>query len=336
MVGRRPAGRAEEGGVIGEIGRDDRAARGEVDGQLALNRVVLAAGEPRMDQDVGATGQGDDLIGAPTGQDDEAVTVRAEAATQVSGRRPCGRAAHEDASGPRATGEDAGEGLDQQGNARRLGWDDTPDVHHDLVARAHARDLGRGAGGVVFGEVDAGIDDRDPAGVDALLLDHHPLDPLAQHDDRRGLPADGPFQPEIQAEGQAPAQAVALELLAQERVELVDQRPAIASAGEGGAIGAAVVLGMDEIEGEFAVDPLQARDPFVGMERERGGPLEIVRASDEAPERRSGLQSAPGRPSTPRRFSARRILIGSIAVPSYSPGTGKDVTNRCVHRGGPP
>src|SRR4051812_18941655 len=32
--------------------------------------------------------------------------------------------------------------------------------------------------------------------------------------------------------------------------------------------------------------------------------------------------------STPLAFRARRILIGSIAVPSYSPGTGNDVTSR--------
>ena len=35
---------------------------------------------------------------------------------------------------------------------------------------------------------------------------------------------------------------------------------------------------------------------------------------------------APATTSTPRFFNARRILIGSIAVPSYSPGIGKDVT----------
>ena len=29
--------------------------------------------------------------------------------------------------------------------------------------------------------------------------------------------------------------------------------------------------------------------------------------------------------STPRAFKARRILIGSIAVPSYSPGIGNEV-----------
>ncbi len=31
--------------------------------------------------------------------------------------------------------------------------------------------------------------------------------------------------------------------------------------------------------------------------------------------------------STPRVLSARRILIGNIAVPSYSPGTGNEVAN---------
>ena len=38
---------AEELPVVAEIGRDDRPAGGEVDGDLALDRVVLAAGEAR-------------------------------------------------------------------------------------------------------------------------------------------------------------------------------------------------------------------------------------------------------------------------------------------------
>ena len=36
--------------------------------------------------------------------------------------------------------------------------------------------------------------------------------------------------------------------------------------------------------------------------------------------------------STPRGLRARRILIGSIAVPSYSPGIGNDVTIKNAHR----
>ena len=86
-VGQRPRGDlgqearaelAEELPVVAEIGRDDRPAGGEVDGDLALDRVVLAAGEARVDQDVGATRQGDDLIGGLAGQDDQPIAVGSE------------------------------------------------------------------------------------------------------------------------------------------------------------------------------------------------------------------------------------------------------------------
>ena len=74
------AGGAEDRGVVAEVGRHDRPARGEVDGDLALDRVVLAAGQPGVDQDVGPAGQGDDLLGGLAGQDDQPVAVRAELA----------------------------------------------------------------------------------------------------------------------------------------------------------------------------------------------------------------------------------------------------------------
>ena len=73
---RRPAPElAEELLVVAEVGRDDRPAGGEVDGDLALDRVILAAGEPGMDQDVGAARQGDDLLGGLAGQDDQPIAV---------------------------------------------------------------------------------------------------------------------------------------------------------------------------------------------------------------------------------------------------------------------
>ena len=85
---RRPAPElAQELLVIAEVGRHDRPAGGEVDGDLALDRVVLAAGQPGMDQDVGPSGQRDDLLGGLTGQDDQAGR-RTGRAGRGSARRP--------------------------------------------------------------------------------------------------------------------------------------------------------------------------------------------------------------------------------------------------------
>src|SRR5690606_293181 len=47
------AGLAEDRLVVGEIGGDDRSAGGEIDGDLALHRIVLAASQSGMDQHIG-------------------------------------------------------------------------------------------------------------------------------------------------------------------------------------------------------------------------------------------------------------------------------------------
>ena len=49
--------------VIAEVGRHDRAAGGEIHGDLALNRVILAAGQTWMHQHVGAAGKRHHLVG---------------------------------------------------------------------------------------------------------------------------------------------------------------------------------------------------------------------------------------------------------------------------------
>ncbi len=116
----------------------------------------------------------------------------------------------------------------------------------------------------------------DPVGGNAFLLDHDALDLLAQDDHRRGVPADRAFEADVDLEAEPPAEAVALVLAAEERVDLVDHRPAVPAAGEQGAVGPAVVLGVDEVEGELAVDPPEAADPVAGVEGEGRGPLEVL------------------------------------------------------------
>ena len=59
--------------IIGEIGGDDRSRGGEVNGDLALDRIVFAAGESWMRENIGALRQGDDFVGIFPGQDDEPI-----------------------------------------------------------------------------------------------------------------------------------------------------------------------------------------------------------------------------------------------------------------------
>ncbi len=142
-----------------------------------------------------------------------------------------GRAAHQDATRLGHRVEDPRQGVDQDRHPL-VGMHDAADVHDDLVLGADAGDRCRLAGGVVLAQVDAGVDHAHPIGGDALLLDHHVLDRLAQGDDRGGVPEHALFHRAVSPEDQAPAQAVALDLVAQERVDLVDHRPAVAPAGD--------------------------------------------------------------------------------------------------------
>ena len=138
---RRPAPElAQELLVVAEVGRHDRPAGGEVDGDLALDRVVLAAGQPGMDQDVGAAGQRDDLLGGLAGQDDQPVAVRAELGpVALAG---LGRAADQHATGIGPGLEDLRQGVDQDRHAL-VGVDDAADVHDDLVLGTDAGDRRR-------------------------------------------------------------------------------------------------------------------------------------------------------------------------------------------------
>ena len=69
------SGAAQEVLIIAEVGRHDRAAGGEIDGDLALDGIILTTGKSRVDQDVGPPRQRDDLIGGLAGQDDQPLAV---------------------------------------------------------------------------------------------------------------------------------------------------------------------------------------------------------------------------------------------------------------------
>src|SRR6185312_11149156 len=90
------------------------------------------------------------------------------------------------------------------------------------------------------------------------------------------MSADGAFEADIDPEAEPSAEPVTFVLLAEERMEFINQGPAISSAGEVGPVRPAVMLGVDEIEGEFAVNLRQAADPVARVEREGGRPLEVV------------------------------------------------------------
>ena len=87
------------------------------------------------------------------------------------------------------------------------------------------------------------------------------------------------------------------------------------------------MLGVDHVERELRGDPLQAaiRPASRRGDGEDRRALEILARA--APARRPAWsRKCATTTSTPRGLRARRILIGSIAVPSYSPGIGNDVT----------
>ena len=63
---------------------------------------------------------------------------------------------------------------------------------------------------------------------------------------------------EVRAGRRAAAQAVALDLVAQEGMDLVNHRPAVLSTGRIGTGRTAVMLGVDHVERELRGDPLQA------------------------------------------------------------------------------
>ena len=181
------------------------------------------------------------------------------------------------------------------------------------------------AGPVVLAEVDPRVDHAHPVGGDPLLLDHDPLDRLAQDDHRRRVPADPALDRDVEPEGRPSAQAVALDLVAQERVDLVDHRPAVPPAGEVAPASPRRSAGRGPGRtGYSRAIRRRPADPGGGRQRERRRPLEV--APRRAAPTGGRARRCASTTSTPRAFSARRILIGSIAVPSYSPGIGKDVT----------
>ena len=269
------AGVAQDRGVVAEIGGHDRPARGEVDGDLALDRVVLAARQAGVDQNVGAAGQRDDLRGGLTRQHDQPIRVRPERGTVALGG--LGGAPHEHATRFGQGAEDVRQGIDQDRHPL-VRVDDAADIHDHLVLGPDPRDRRRRrrAGLVVLREVDPRVDDRDPLGRHSLLLDHDPLDRLAQDNDLRRVPQDPALDGRVKAIREPPPQAVALDLVAQERVDLVDQGPAVTPAGEVRPRRPTVVLRVDQVERRLAGDPPQAADPAVRGQRPRRRPLEVA------------------------------------------------------------
>ena len=79
------AGGAKNGFVVGEVGGDDRSARCQVHGNLALHRVVFAAGQARVDQHIGPARQRDDLLGQNDQSIAEPPQLRAVALARVGG-----------------------------------------------------------------------------------------------------------------------------------------------------------------------------------------------------------------------------------------------------------
>ena len=110
-------------------------------------------------------------------------------------------------------------------------------------------------------QVDAGKDHRHPILRNPFFFDHHPLNLLSQDDHRRRVLADGPLQGHVDPEAQPSTEPVALVFLAEQGMELVDHRPAIAATGKESPVGSSVMLGMHEVERKFAVNPGQSADP---------------------------------------------------------------------------
>ena len=181
------AGVAQDRGVVAEVGGHDRPARGEVDGDLALDRVVLAAGQAGVDQDVGAAGQRDDLLGGLAGQDDQPIADRAE--LRRGSARPPRRGRPRARNAPRARRAKTRGKASIRIGTPWFGWTMLPTYMTTLCSGPTPGSPPAPPGRSYSREVDPRVDDRDPLGRHSLLLDHDPLDRLAQDDDLRRVPA---------------------------------------------------------------------------------------------------------------------------------------------------
>ena len=136
--------------------------------------------------------------------------------------------------------------------------DDAADVHDHLVLGRDARNRRRLAGLFVFGQVDSRVDHVHAIFRHAFLFDDDLLDRLTQRDHRGGVAKDLSLQSlDTPRNDESAAQAVALDLVAQQRVNLVDHRPSIAPARERGSRRSAVMLGVHQLERMLAGDLLE-------------------------------------------------------------------------------
>ena len=136
--------------------------------------------------------------------------------------------------------------------------DDAADVHDHLVLSGHARNRGRLARAFfVFRQVDSRVDHLHSVFRHAFLFDHDFLDRLARCDHRGGVAKNLSLQCLHCPERQSAAQPVSPDVVAQQRVDLVDHRPPIAPAGKRRPRRAAKVLGVNQLERMFAGDLIQ-------------------------------------------------------------------------------
>ena len=105
--------------VVAEVGRHDRAAGGEIHGDLALHRVILAARQPRMNQDVGAAGERHHLLGRLAGQHDQPIAVGRRAGPDTPRRLRQGRRPERTAP----TGQRQRREATPRSRSARPGWD---------------------------------------------------------------------------------------------------------------------------------------------------------------------------------------------------------------------
>ena len=123
------------------------------------------------------------------------------------------------------------------------------------------------AGRIVLGQVDAGVNHADSLGRHALLGDHDLFDRLSQGDDGRGVAKNSLFQRPVDVEDESAAQAVARDLVAQEGVDLVNHRPAIAPARGVGPRRATVMLGVNQVERLLAGNSQESQAACPARER---------------------------------------------------------------------
>ena len=176
-------------------------------------------------------------------------------------------------------------------------------------------------------QVDAGVDHTHAVCRHTFLVDQDSFHRLTEGDHRGGMPKDAPFQGAVSAENKPPAQAVALDFVAKKGMDLVDHRPVDNGGRRIGPCRSSVVLGVNQVERLLACDPLQgqARWPSLTRVSVEGCPFEFA-ARSRFPPKAAALGSRPSRRALRAARSARMILIGSIAVPSNSPGIGNEVT----------